>query len=825
MRSSFNILKILYSGTMALLILLVMNGCIGLRYLKRDQYLIYQQKIKGNKHTSSEDLADLFKIKRNKRLPIIPLSPYVYFYQWGLKNYDQKKLQSKRDSTEKYFDHIIGEDSSNQKLVNKLTRKRNKKVEKIDKSIQDGNFLMRLGEPLAIYDSMQIEATRQQMKAYLFNKGYFHSKIRINTEKRDKLCFITYDITEGTPNIIDSIIYKTDNLVMDSLLDATKENAFISKGDNYDQDKLVSEQQRIEQLFQDNGFYDFTRQFITCTVDTTLLGKNKTVIAFVIHKPERAFDYKIYRIDSVIFTTDVSNTLANYKRYSQVFNGVTYRFITNEYSKRMLDRRVFIYPGQLYSRSNTIETQRQLLNLDNFKFVNINYDTTGGKFIANIFTSPLTKYQETNEIGLEVTQGFPGPFYDLSLKVRNIFGGLENLEISGRAGYEGVSSAANPTKIYSSTEAGGQFNLIFPQFILPISNNAKSRLGQFNPKTNITSGYSYTNRPEYKRSDLNAHIYYTWQNGLKKLYNASLEDISLIKSHLAPSFSQELDTLRDEGNNLWRTFKPSLVLSSNFSITNNYNYNQFGVSQPKSGAFWRNYIETGGTILNFFKINYLDSSGLELYKYIKFSTDYRKYKSLTPSTQFAFRANFGIAKSYAPNNVLPYEKYFFAGGSNSIRAWRPRRLGPGSFFSEDANGAYTDQYEQPGELLIQSSAELRTKIIKFIQGAAFVDAGNIWMLEKDPKRPGAEFDFNRFYKEIAVGAGLGLRFDFTFLLLRFDLGFKIYNPALPPEIRFIGNQLKANLNEIQEKYGYTDLSKLNSLGYLSVLNLAIGYPF
>ena len=611
---------------------------------------------------------------------------------------------------------------------------------------------------------------------------------------------------------------------MDSLLTATRDEAEISVGDNYDQDKLVSEQERIENLFQDNGFYDFNKQFITCKVDTSLLGNYKTVVLFQINRPERLSDYKIFRIDSVIFTTDVTNTPVNYKRFSETYNGVTYRYIKDKYSKRILDRRVFIYPGQLYSRNNTIETQRQLLNLDNFKFVNINYDTTGEKFIANIFTSPLTKYQETNEVGLEVTQGFPGPFYDVSLKVRNIFGGLENLEISGRIGYEGVSSAANPSKIYSSTEAGGQFNLVFPQFILPISSRLKSHLGQFNPKTNVTTGFSYTNRPEYKRNNLNSHIFYTWQKDLKKIYNASLADISLIRSALDPAFQQQLDTLRNEGNNLWRTFKPSFVVSSNFSVTNNYH--QYGeMSQSNSAAFWKNYFESGGTLLNLFHINFLDPSGLELYKYLKFSTDYRRYKKINPATTFAFRANFGIAKSYAPNGVLPYEKYFFAGGSNSIRAWRPRRLGPGSFFSTDSKGEYTDKYEQPGELLILSSAELRTKIIKFLQGAVFVDAGNIWMLEKDSKRPGAEFNLNRFYKEIAVGAGMGLRFDFTFLLLRFDLGFKIYNPALPKEIRFIGNQLSADLPAIEEKYGITNLKKLNTLDYLSVLNLAIGYPF
>ncbi len=800
-----------------------MSGCYGLRYLKKDQYLVYQQKIKGNKEISTEDLQNLFKIHQNKRIPLIQMSPYIYFYQWGLKSYNTKKLEHKRDSIQHYYADLIARDSLNSKKVNKLTRQRNKRTEKIDNALENGNFLMRLGEPLAIYDSSQVEATSHQMQVYLFNKGYFSSRVQARVLKQDKLCFITYDIKEGPPHILDSISYVTSNPVMDSLLLASTDDASITKGDVYDQDKLVSEQERIEQLFQDNGFYNFTKQEIICRVDTSLLGDDKVAVQFLVLKPEYPGQQKIFRVDSVIFTTDVSNSQANYKRFTEEYNGIAYRYIKNLYSKRMLDRRVFIYPGDLYSRNNTIETQRQLLNLDNFKFVNINYDTTGGHFIANIFTSPLTKYQETNEVGLEVTQGFPGPYYDVSLKDRNVFGGLENLEISGRVGYEGVASAANPTQIYSSTEAGGQFNLTFPQFILPISNKAKSNLGQYNPKTSITAGYSYTNRPEYKRSNLNSRIFYTWQKGNRKFYNASLTDISLIKSATSSQFDQQLETLRQEGNNLWRTFKPSLVMSTNFSITNNYN--QYGESQTKTAAFWKNYFEAGGTVLNLFHVNYLDPSGLELYKYIKFSTDYRKLKYLTKSSQFAFRFNFGIAKSYAANDVLPYEKYFFAGGSNSIRAWKPRRLGPGSYFPMGTDSTYTDKYEQPGELLLQTSAELRTHIIKFLQGALFVDAGNVWLLEKDSKRPGADFDLNRFYREIAIGAGAGLRFDFTFLILRFDMGFKIYNPALPQEIRFIGNQLSANLPALEEKYGIKGLTKLNSLSYLSVLNLAIGYPF
>ena len=176
----------------------------------------------------------------------------------------------------------------------------------------------------------------------------------------------------------------------------------------------------------------------------------------------------------------------------------------------------------------------------------------------------------------------------------------------------------------------------------------------------------------------------------------------------------------------------------------------------------------------------------------------------------------GLAKSYAPNDILPYEKYFFSGGSNSIRAWRPRRLGPGSFFPADTISSegnvvvrYNDDFEQPGELILESSIELRTKVIGFFHTALFVDAGNIWTFSENDQRPGGKFELSDFYKEIAVGAGIGARFDFTFLLLRLDAGVKIYNPALPQGQRFI---FRLDKNKIQ---GVDDI----------ILNLAIGYPF
>jgi outer membrane protein assembly factor BamA len=215
-------------------------------------------------------------------------------------------------------------------------------------------------------------------------------------------------------------------------------------------------------------------------------------------------------------------------------------------------------------------------------------------------------------------------------------------------------------------------------------------------------------------------------------------------------------------------------------------------------------------------IDYMDTTGLELYKYIKITGDFRKYQAISPKTKIAYRIRAGIATSYASNDVLPYEKYLFIGGSNSNRAWRPRRLGPGSYANVDTVYAdtgtilrYNDNFEQPGELLLEANFELRTQVIGFFHTALFLDAGNIWTLTNDENRPGANFKFNRFYKEIAIGGGIGARFDFTFLLLRLDMGIRLYDPALPVGYRWF------------TQFNTDRISGIDKL----VLNLAIGYPF
>ena len=233
--------------------------------------------------------------------------------------------------------------------------------------------------------------------------------------------------------------------------------------------------------------------------------------------------------------------------------------------------------------------------------------------------------------------------------------------------------------------------------------------------------------------------------------------------------------------------------------------------------------------------DFLDERGIETFKYLKLDTDFRQYVDLPGETTLAYRFHAGLAVPYGDDSLaLPYEKYFFVGGSNSIRAWFPRRLGPGSAPPQDTDddGYYEYRIEQPGEVLLETSVELRGNLFGFVNGAVFVDAGNVWRLEELPRdqetdalRPGATFDPGKFWEQLAVGSGVGLRFDFSFLILRFDYGIKIFDPARQVT-RTVVNDMGESV-ETQEpgrRWIGQQFSVWKEIAN-GRLNVGIGYPF
>jgi outer membrane protein insertion porin family len=788
-----------------------MTGCVGARYLKEDEKLLYKQQIKGAKNISAYDLDNLHTQRPNRRILKTPLAPYVWLYGLGKRYYKPAKYEAKKEAIEiKYTAKIAASESERKKQ--RLETKREKKQQRQQLNIEEGNRLMRYGEPLAIFDSTKMWLSRDRFQMYLFSKGYFQATVKPSVHLQSKkLVRVTYHIQEGKPYRLDTIFFNSNDSTILALLREYASESLLKKGDNYDQQKLTRERERIDLLLKDHGYYNFSRQYIDYDVDTSFRQSGKVAIRMSIKNPQRG-KHRQYVLDSVTFTTDTRAGLRpDSLRQFRTYRGITFRYYEEDYNKKVLARRVFLQPDSLYSRSNTFNTQRQLANLDNFRFININYDSADGRFIANIFTSPLDTYQWSNEFGINVTQGYPGPFYNLSLKRRNVFGGLEIFEINGRIGIEGVAPVTQIGNFYRSTEAGLNVSLTFPQFLFPFSEEAKNRFGKFNPKSRLVVGYTFTDRPEYQRAITNFSKIFSWQNQNNTFYNFTVTDVNLINSQLDSLFTERLLQLQQDGNNLINSFNPSFVSSMMFSAS--YNINSYGTDDKKS-AFIRMFAESGGTTLNVFGDQFLTRQGLEYYKYVKLNVDIRKNQPIDYNTSMAMRFNAGVAYPYSANGILPYEKYFFAGGSNGIRAWRPRRLGPGSYTPLDENGLLNYNIEQPAEILLEGSLELRKNLVGFVDYAFFVDVGNVWTLQEEEQRKGANFAVDRFFREIAIGSGLGVRFDFSFIILRLDAGIKIYDPARPYGSRFIFSQ------------GHFDAPFHNrKTSEPIILNIGIGYPF
>jgi outer membrane protein assembly factor BamA len=249
----------------------------------------------------------------------------------------------------------------------------------------------------------------------------------------------------------------------------------------------------------------------------------------------------------------------------------------------------------------------------------------------------------------------------------------------------------------------------------------------------------------------------------------------------------------------------------------------------KNAVFIRAQLESGGTSLNFISPSLITNQGLQYFKYLRVNFDFRRIRILSKWATLAYRVNSGVVYSYAENPTLPYEKFYFAGGSNSVRAWRPRRLGLGSLPPRHTtdpvnNGTFNYQFEKPGEILLEGSVELRGKLIGFIDGALFVDAGNVWNFRRPIGETGAgnsQFQINTFYKQFGIGTGFGLRFDFTFLILRFDVGIKAYDPARDPGDRFVLNRARL-FGPYAKRVGDNEYVNIKEP---AIYNVGIGFPF
>ncbi|EMS32469.1 hypothetical protein C943_01196 [Mariniradius saccharolyticus AK6] len=794
------------------MLLVLISSCSLTKGLKEGEYLVYNVKIKGVKKSDKGALYNMIRQTPNTRIPLINTSIGVSIYNFGEWTFDSTKQQIKRAEYEQERRELIqlNEEGGLNKKQTKRLNKVNSYLETLEKRLEYGNFFMRTGNPRVVMDSSKTIESAQQMQFLLANNGFFDAKTDYRVTTKRRKASIDYLITEGEPYLIDSFFTNSDDPKIYSLLEKSIGGSEIKIGKIYEQNALSRERQRVEDLLKDNGYYTFSKSYIEYNVYEDTVAYS-VVVEQIIRKPSYADFHRVYTLDSVFFSVDPPSL--NFIDNSEVtyFRDIEFDLYDDRYSEKIISSRIFLEKGALYSRSNVIDTQRQLANLDLFRFVNIAFDTVGNTLRPKIFTQPNQKFQITNQLGASITEQVPGPFFSHSLRNRNLFRGAEIFEFFFRAGLEGVVSATGEGGVFRSRELNTSASVIFPQFLFPFAAGSLETLGRYNPRTRTLIGYSYVNRPEYIREAITGAVSYNWNTrNFRQQYSVNLLDANFIRSNLDDAFRALLEDLQNQGNNLINSFLPSYVSSISGQVI--FNFNQYGAFQKNKASLWRLFFESGGTTLNFVSDDFVENRSLAYFQFLKFQSDFRRYIPITKYQTFAYRLNLGLARPYGVSNgVLPYEKYFFAGGSTGIRAWQPRRLGPGSNTPNTLeDGSFDYRFEQPGDILFEGMFELRTKLYGYFDAAYFIDLGNTWTFLFDPTRPGANFEFNRFYKEIAVGTGIGLRMDFDFLVLRLDMGVKAFDPARPLGQRYVLNQFFRSFPGFRGQ---------------TVFNIGIGYPF
>lgn len=728
------------------------------------------------------------------------------------------------------------------------------------------NFLRKTGEPPVIIDTSKTRRSIKRLKAFYFNQGYFDAKATfdINYEE-NKRGNIVYKLTTGEPTFLDTISREIETPALDSLYLRSKRRAIIKEGQQYKVENFDAERNRITTYFRNHGVYYFQQQSIYFDIDTAT--KKAPVKINITNQIARNGDstatkpYDIYRISEVnIFTTDsVSKNRAKVADSAKYGNFNIYSTDKLRYRPRAITNAVFIYKDSVYSDSKRTLTLRSLNNLRIFNYPNITYieDTLTKTLKANIYLVSKEKFsfRANADFTHSNIQDF-GISGSTSVAIRNLFRGAEILELGLRGNIGSSKDLANPDdQFFNISEIGTDLRLSFPRLFLPFGTekivpktmfpNSFVSVGfakQKNiglDKENFTSIVNYSwipSRNTSARFDL-VNVQYVKNINIKNYFNVYRSSYTKLNDFAAtyntnPDYVDEFGNLTiEEGgadsfldsalNNEFPLLDPSgsdfrsiksikerkdRLTENNLIFASNFSYSKDSKTDFFDKEFYsiRGKIESAGNVLSL-AANLSNQPrnedgtktvfGLQYSQYIKTEFDYIKHWDLGNYNIFAVRSFFGIAIPYGNSKSIPFSRSYFAGGSNDNRAWQSYSLGPGR------SGGLNDFNE--ANMKIALNAEFRYRYFGSFYGALFADCGNIWNVLDNETDETKVFSGLGSLKDLALGTGIGFRYDFKFFVARVDFGFKTYNPAKEENERW---------------FKELNLSK-------SVLNIGINYPF
>lgn len=766
--------KILY--IIIILVSVLQLSCRVTRYVPEDEYLLHNYKIESEKGDFDKRvLNEYIKQKPNKR---------IIFWRFYLSLYN---------------------------------------LSSPEKDNGFNNWLRRIGEPPAVYDEDLMLKSTEQLSLHMRNKGFYEAEVSDTTTFKKRRARVVYKVTPHVPYRIRDITYFFEDATLSHMvLEDTASNKF-RVGELFDVDMLQEERVRIETVLRDSGYYAFTRDYVYYEVDSAF-NSHQVSITLGIRNYQSTnsrgvtvhIDHPVYRIRDVHMMTDF-NALSfdkNSDTASILKDTLVYDSVYLIYSGKpnirpeMVTQKNYIIPGTLYDASDVNRTYRNLSSLSAFRMVDIRFrevDSDEPQLDCDVLVAPATRQSYSLKLEGTNSAGNIGAAANISYGHKNLFGGSEQFDLTFMGAIENIkptgdevdSSYTGPNIMQ---EFGIEARLRIPKFLLPVRTDQFIR--KYNPQTNIRLSYNYQKRPDYIRTLVNASFGYDWKGNDKVIHRVYPIEASLILTPYKSDYFQ--DWL--EGKYLFYSYEPQLIMDTRYSMV----WSNRKLLKNQSFQDLRLNVETAGNLLYAGFSSFApppDSGnyqilGVDFSQYMKADIDFRSYIILYEDISLILRGFAGVGFAYGNSNAMPFVKQYFSGGANSIRAWQVKNLGPGSY-QDPEESAYPNQ---TGDVKLEANMEYRFKLFWKLEAALFMDVGNIWSLSSEDDREGAGFEFNRFYKELAVGTGVGARAVFSFLIFRFDLGIPLRSPY-PIE----------GSNWLPRNSGIS--------GSDLTFNIAIGYPF
>ena len=691
------------------------------------------------------------------------------------------------------------------------------------------DWLKRIGEPPQIYDEDLSEHSEDQLRQYAYSKGYFRAGVSstVTFKENKRKVILNYKLLTGEQYNIKRINYQIKDTVLQALYFNSSLKSEINEGDAFDIEKLEKHQSEIVKHFRNNGYYYFSKDDIKFIADSSVYAKQVLVDLLIRPSKNNQTDtlkvFQPFYLNRFYFSILPGNSPVTLSRDSAgIFsdtltwgNNTLYQNKHVTYPPSLFNRTIKLKKGDLYNNSEVESAFNAFNRLRQFRFVDIQFKEVPAVKDTNLLDcfirlAPLNKQSTSFDIEGTNTAGNFGVAGNVTYMHRNLFRGAEVFQLSFLGGIERLEKLNEGVHNYfNTTEFGVESSLMIPKLLGP--GNFISDFERFLPKTVFALGYNYQRRPEYTRTINTFKFGYDWKSTEELRHVWNLVDYNKINVFdYDPEF---IDGIKDLY--IKSSFTDHLIFAMNYSLI----YNNQKMSTIKDYSYVRLNIESSGNILwaiseltNRGKYQEVDTLGnvqAEYYKvfktrfaqYVKSDIEYRRGFSIDKYNSIASRAFLGVGIPYGNFDVLPFEKKYFTGGANGIRAWPVRSLGPGTY------KASPEEYpNQTADIKLEGNIEYRFKLISLLEGALFLDAGNIWAINEKDNREGAQFKFNKFYKQIALGTGAGLRFDMSYFILRLDFGVKLRDPSETENRGWI--------------LGYRPYSNSDFN-----LSFAIGYPF